>query len=72
MARNLRLLVDNKWEKVENFSLFSVRDMAEIRKAVFAYDPVFSGNTEVENPTTGEKAEYPVMLSSSFFYLTEA
>lgn len=72
MARNLRLLVDNKLEKVENFSLFSVRDMAEIRKAVFAYDPVFSGNTEVENPTTGEKAEYPVMLSSSFFYLTEA
>lgn len=52
--------------KVENFSLFSVRDMAEIRKAVFTYDPVFSGNTEVENPTTGEKAEYPVMLSSSF------
>ena len=72
MARNLRLLVDNKWEKVENFSLFSIRDMAEIRKSIFAHDPVFSGNTEVENPVTGEKVEYPIMLSSSFFYLTEA
>lgn len=72
MARNLHLDVDGKFEKVENFSLFSVRDMAEIRKGVFEMDPVFTAEADVENPSTGQIEKYPIMLASSFFYLTEA
>lgn len=73
LARNLRLLVDGKWEKVENFSIFSVRDIAEIRKAIFEHDPVFDGNTDVEHPNIpGRVEKYPIMLSPTFFYLTEA
>jgi hypothetical protein len=72
LARNLKLEVDGVMEKVHNFSLFSVRDMAEIRKAVATYDPIFTGVTELENPETGEKTLYPILASSNFFFLTEA
>ena len=73
VARNLQLMVDGKWEKVESFHLFSVHDIAEIRKAVFTYDPVFDGNTDVEHPNIpGRTEKFPIMLSPTFFYLTEA
>lgn len=72
LARNLRLEVEGNPEKVTNFSCFSVRDMAEIRKAVAAYDPSFQGLTELEDPKTGDKIMFPIMASPSFFYLTEA
>ena len=44
-ARNLKLLVNGTFERVENFKLFSVTDMKEIRKAVFSVDPLFDGLT---------------------------
>lgn len=72
MARNLKLSVEGKFEKVQNFSLFSVRDMAEMRKIINTYDPVFQGLTDLENPSNGDKIQYPVMAAPSFFYLTEA
>ena len=73
VARNLHLQIDGKWEKVESFHLFSVRDIAEIRKTIFEYDPVFDGNTDVEHPSIpGRIDKYPIMLSPTFFYLTEA
>lgn len=73
IARNLHLQIDGKWEKVESFHLFSVRDIAEIRKTIFEYDPVFDGNTDVEHPSIpGRIDKYPIMLSPTFFYLTEA
>lgn len=72
IARNLQLLVDGKWEKVTSFHLFSVKDMAEIRKAVSEYDPLFDGNTDVEHPhIPGRIDKYPIMLSPTFFFLTE-
>ena len=72
IARNLRLEVNGKYEKVTNFSMFSVREMAAIRKLVASYDPVFQGVTELTNPNTGETLMYPVMASPNFFFLTEA
>ena len=73
VARNLRLLVDGNWEKVSNFSLFSVKDMAEIRKEINAKDPTFLGTTTLTHPTDGNKVtQYPIMAAPTFFYLTEA
>lgn len=50
IARNLRLMVDGKPEKVESFRLFSKRDMMEIDRKVSTYDPTFSGATTIINP----------------------
>lgn len=71
VARNLKLEVDGKFESVKNFTLFSVRDMAEIRKLVATYDPTFAGMTDLENPDTGEIIQYPILAAPSFFFLTE-
>lgn len=72
IARNLKLQVDGKFETVHNFSSFSVREMAELRKTIKANDPIFAGLTELTNPDTGEVVAYPIMASPTFFYLTEA
>ncbi len=72
MARNLKLVVDGNPEKVTNFRSFTVKEMAEIRKYITAYDPTWLGTTELENPKTGEKIPFPIMAAKSFFYLTEA
>lgn len=71
MARNLMLDVDGKFEKVQNFTLFSVRDMAEIRKLVNTYDPAFQGISDIEDPETGQTAQYPILAAPGFFFLTE-
>ena len=68
MARNLRLKVGDKYEAVSNFQMFSVKDMIDIRAAVNTYDPVFMGNTEIENPATKEKVEISVVAMGNFFY----
>ena len=68
VARNLHLEVDGKWEKVTNFRMFSVKEMAEIRKEVYSCDPDFSGNTEVENPRTGERGSVNLLAIKGFFY----
>ena len=54
LARNLQLEVKGKFEKVEQFSLFTVREMAEIRNAIHEVDPLYSGLIEIEHPRTGE------------------
>lgn len=71
IARNLRVKVGDNWEKVTNFSNFSVKDMQEIRRTVAASDPTFMGTTTIENPHTGEKAEISIIGVSSFFYPEE-
>lgn len=71
IARNLRLKVGDKYEVVKNFRMFSVKDMVEIRKSVAAYDPVFSGMTEIQHPETGQKVSIPIMAVDNFFYLRE-
>lgn len=72
LARNLRLKINGNWEKVQNFKLFSVKDMAEMRKEILALDPTFTGNTEIEDPITHNKAQISILSVPTFFYLTEA
>ena len=71
IARNLRLNVDCNWEKVQNFKLFSVRDMAEMRKEILASDPSFMGTTDIEDPITHSKTQISILTVPTFFYLTE-
>lgn len=71
LCRNLQLKVEGKWEKVQSFALFTPKEMSEIRKAVLSVDPAFSGETELENPATGEKTKYSIILAKGFFFLTE-
>ena len=71
MARNLRVLVDSKFELVRNFAFFSVKDMQEIRREVAKVDPIFLGTTSITNPDTGETIQVPIMAFEGFFYLGE-
>ena len=68
IARNLELKIDDKWERVYNFSLFSVKDMQEIRKSVSQLDPDFAPVTEITNPETEEVQEINLLTLSSFFF----
>jgi hypothetical protein len=63
--------VDGNWEKVQNFKLFSVKDMAEMRKEISTMDPTFTGTTEIEDPITHNKTQVSILAVPTFFYLTE-
>jgi len=68
-ARNLKLSVQGKFEVVENFRLFSVKDMMEIRAKVNEYDPIFAGQTDIENPhKSDQKTIINVVAIPGFFY----
>lgn len=71
LCRNLQLEVDGKWEIVQNFSLFTVKETHAIRKAVAEVDPTFEGAVDIENPSTGETVRYPIITAPGFFFLTE-
>lgn len=72
LARNLRLQVDGNWDKVTNFRLFSVREMAEMRNEILSKDPEFLGTTDILHPDSNQVVKYPIMMAPTFFYLTEA
>lgn len=71
ISRDLELCVEGNYEKVRNFSLFSVKDMTEIRKLVNTYDPAFMGLTDIEDPNTGRVDQFPLLAAPSFFFPTE-
>ena len=71
LCRNLQLNVEGNWELVKNFSLFTVKEMHEIRKEVMAVDPTFEGAVDIENPNTGEITRFPIIAAPGFFFLTE-
>lgn len=69
VARNLHLKVEGKWERVTSFHLFSVKDMIEIRREIFANDPVFTGATEIQNPQDSELTTLVnIVAIKDFFY----
>lgn len=70
-ARNLRLLVNDTYERVTNFALFSVKDMNDIRRYINAYDPIFQGLTDLENPINNTIVKFPILELNNFFYLGE-
>lgn len=69
VARNLRLEVDGKWDKVTNFRSFTVKEMREIRSEIMGNDPVFYGTTLIENPRVpGQTTEINIVALKDFFY----
>lgn len=71
IARNLRLKVNNQYEKVTNFKMFSVKDMMEIRKAIAESDPLFTGNTKVVHPSNPDLVSYVNILGLPGFFWQE-
>lgn len=70
-ARALELKTGADWVKVENFSMFSKKDMSELNKLVKLADPTFSAVTDIKNPQTGETLKFPIMGTLDFFYPEE-
>lgn len=72
IVRNLRMKVDEAFIKVNNFELFSVKDMVEINKAVKAFDPTFNAAVTISNPNNPiQKVPINIFSLDSFFYLEE-
>lgn len=68
-VRNLRMEVDGKWDKVTNFSMFSVREIAEIRNHVNSMDPTFQGTTKIQNSRYPDMVtEISLLQANDFFY----
>jgi len=68
VARALRVWDTNKWITVKNFGVFSSKDMMEIRNWVDEIDPPVDGNTDLQNPSTGEVIRMPVIGVKDFYY----
>lgn len=72
LARGLKLKVNGNWETVQQFSLFTIKDMSEMRSIVHEIDPIWQGTVEIVNPRTNEKSLYPILGAPHFFFPTEA
>lgn len=70
-ARKLKLNVEGTWQDVVNFSSFSPKDMADIRKDIETYDSQFDGIIQIENPNTGQVMDLPLMNIPDFFFPRE-
>lgn len=72
VIRNLQWLNEQgAWQNVENFSIFTSREMAAIRSDVMKYDYKFEMRIKIENPYT-EKINYiPAIIVNDFFYPAE-
>jgi hypothetical protein len=71
LARDLKLWVDGKWIKVENFRNFTPYDMADIRREINENDKVTELITELQNPVTGEIMPYLIVGTPDFFFPRE-
>lgn len=68
-VRNLRMKVNEKWEKVERFSIFTKKEIDSIRKQVASVDPLFAGLTTLENPNVpGMTAQVNIFAIPGFFF----
>jgi len=70
-ARNLEIDIEGKWVKVENFAMFSSRDMVELRAWEKEIDPKYLPITEIEHPHTKQLIEFNMLNSPDFFYPVE-
>ena len=71
IARELSWFVEDKWIKIQNFRSFTSIDMVDIRKDIDENDPAVNLNSELENPLTHEKINYPIVGTMDFFFPRE-
>lgn len=67
-ARNICLDIGGDFQPIEDFRVFSSRDMQEIRTDIERYDPEFAMNCEIENPKTKQRIQVPILTLDSFFF----
>jgi len=70
-SRNLEILINESWHKVDNFQSFTKKEMASLRNYIYKLDPEFQGLTDLENPQTHQKISYPLIAAPDFFYPQE-
>lgn len=70
-SRKLQFESDGKWVDVENFSMFSKKEMIEIHSSVLEIDQPLRVFSELTHPKTGEKFYYPVLADTNFFFPVE-
>lgn len=72
LARDLSLLIDGSFVKVESFKSFSSKAMAKIRASISENDPEFAGLTTLENPyETGVSQTISIIQVQDFFFPRE-
>lgn len=71
MARELELNVDGTWMVVENFTMFSKRDMTELYNATDKVDPVFLGISELRYEPTNAVTTINLITLTDFFFPEE-
>lgn len=67
-ARGLQVYDNGDWLKADNFSMFTSREMSEIRTIVNLLDESYNPVTEIEHPGTKQTMAYPIMYGKDFFY----
>lgn len=70
IARNISVMIDGQWEKIQNFSNFTKREMIEIRSYIEGADPTFTGTIPV--PSKTGKVIYLSVLGMQDFFFPEA
>lgn len=71
IARGLEMAVKDKYEKVTNFSMFSLKEMRTLRKEIAAIDPIFSGNVKITHPSNPAIIDYVNILAIPGFFWPE-
>lgn len=67
LARRLELF-NGSWIKVENFKVFSSREMSEIRSDVEDNDNILNIYSDIQNPKTKNMIRFPILNSPDFFF----
>lgn len=68
-ARFLEIDIDGNWMKVENFSMFSKREMVELHQIVTLVDPNVDVSTELVNPKDETiNIQFPIIGAPDFFF----
>jgi len=69
VIRNFEVQLENgSWQKVEKFSMFSAREMQQIRTKLEEMDSSFDLITELINPLTGGTELVSLLLKEDFFF----
>ena len=67
----MEILVEGKWMLVENFSMFSKRDMTELYQLTELIDPTFLGISELLYEPTGDIVKINLITITDFFFPEE-
>lgn len=71
VIRNLQWFDKGAWINVQNFGIFSSREMVAIRKDIIQHDIRFEMQISIENPFTSKMNYIPAIIVNDFFYPEE-